>query len=174
LGGGVFGPRLRRGLKRARPREGGGGGEGGREGVREEAKERGAGQLPPPPCRHCAFNGPDRQHFATASSHLLLAPISIPSHLTAQIAAAHPPPSLSFLPSLPQSLSRSFCLKISAFPKNMEVAIGEILLTAPVAQGCRLEEKELSPSASQASHVLHVVHSPGKEGRREGGKEGEA
>ncbi|EWM25207.1 ribosomal rna methyltransferase [Nannochloropsis gaditana] len=58
------------------------------------------------------------------------------------------------------SLSRSFCLKISAFPKNMEVAIGEILLTAPVAQGCRLEEKELSPSASQASHVLHVVHSP--------------
>ena len=72
-----------------------------------------------------------------------------------------PPP--SFPSSLPPSSDpSSFCLKISAFPKTMELQIGAVLLNAGSSSGCRLEENELSPSASHATHILHVVHSPGK------------
>ncbi|KAM3568895.1 hypothetical protein VYU27_008991 [Nannochloropsis oceanica] len=70
------------------------------------------------------------------------------SHLSASSASSSP------------SSSPSFCLKISAFPKTMELQIGEVFLTASASSGCRLEEGDLSPSASQATHILHVVHSP--------------
>jgi hypothetical protein len=64
-----------------------------------------------------------------------------------------------------------FRLKVSAFPKTMEMRIGEVLLdekSMPLDTDTHTQprplvggEEELTPSAKNATHILHVCHAPG-------------